>query len=39
MNKKHVILALLAGLILGTAYGQKIPVLPTIASKLPGAGA
>lgn len=37
MNKKHVLLALVGGMILGLAYGKRLPVLPTIASKLPGA--
>lgn len=39
MNKKHVVIALLIGVIVGAAYGSKIPFVPTIASKLPGAGA
>lgn len=37
MNKKHVILAVLAGLVLGAAYGRRIPGVSTVASKLPGA--
>lgn len=37
MNKKHVILAALAGVVIGLAYGKRLPVLPQIAAKLPGA--
>lgn len=37
MNKKHIVLALLLGVVIGTAYGSKIPVLGTAAKKLPGA--
>lgn len=37
MNKKHVVIALLVGVIVGTAYGARIPVLGMIAKKLPNA--
>ena len=37
MNKKHVALALLAGVVIGLAYGKRLPVLPQLAAKLPGA--
>lgn len=37
MNKKHCILFLILGVVIGTAYGSKIPVLGTAAKKLPGA--
>jgi hypothetical protein len=36
VNKKHVIIALLVGVVAGIAYGSKLPLLPMIASKLPG---
>lgn len=29
--------ALIAGIIIGTAYGEKIPVVGPLAKKLPGA--
>ena len=37
MNKKHIALALLLGVVIGTAWGKRIPVLSTAAAKLPGA--
>lgn len=37
MNKKHIVIALLIGVVIGTAYGSKIPVLGNAAKKLPGA--
>lgn len=36
LKNPWVILAL--GVVIGTAYGSKIPVLGTAAKKLPGAG-
>ena len=32
----HPIVLVLGGLILGAAYGRKLPLVPAIASKLPG---
>lgn len=37
MNKKHVIIALAIGLVIGAAYGRRIPGVSTVAGKLPGA--
>lgn len=39
MNKKQVVTTLLvvAAFIAGTAYGKKVPVVATVAMKLPGA--
>jgi hypothetical protein len=37
VNKKHVIIAALVGVVIGIAYGAKLPLLPMLASKLPGA--
>ena len=37
MNKKHVIVAALVGVVIGLAYGKRLPVLPQLAAKLPGA--
>lgn len=36
MNKKHIILAIVAGVVIGTAWGRSIPVVK-LAAKLPGA--
>ncbi len=33
------VVALLAGILIGTAYGRKLPLVATVASKLPGAAA
>ena len=34
---KATVAALLVGLVLGIAYGDSLPLLPTLAKKLPGA--
>jgi hypothetical protein len=34
---KHPLALILLGVIVGTAYGTKIPVVGTVAKKLPGA--
>lgn len=34
-----VLIAAAVGIIIGAAYGSKIPLVPTIASKLPGSRA
>lgn len=41
MNKSHYILiaVALASLVVGAAYGDRIPVVKTVAPKLPGARA
>ncbi|HTJ79868.1 MAG TPA: hypothetical protein VL357_12805 [Rariglobus sp.] len=42
MNKKHILIAAAIGLLLGAAYASKVkslPVVGTVASKLPGADA
>lgn len=42
MNKKHIALAVLAGLLIGAAYAskvKKVPVVGTVITKLPGADA
>lgn len=35
----HPVTLVLVGLILGAAYGSKIPVVNTVAAKLPGSQA
>jgi hypothetical protein len=39
MNKKYLIFAgaVFAALVIGSAYGNKIPLVSTVASKLPSA--
>lgn len=40
MNKKHIALAIVAGLLIGAAYAskvKKVPVVGSVLSKLPGA--
>lgn len=41
MNKSHYILlgAVVAALVIGAAYGDRIPVISTIYPKLPGSRA
>ena len=37
MSKTKLLLGALALLIIGAAYGKNIPVISTVAAKLPGA--
>lgn len=37
MKKSTVVIIAAVALIVGTAYGAKVPVLGTLAKKLPGA--